>query len=144
LDSVRSAEPSIQQNPHPSTEAGATPSGVELPAGSADGSRRELTFDDVGKAIGNIGGEPRTGVRYSIMGAVTRALNHGGAASFAEAFRIFEAERPDWQQELADAPPPVAPGAHVIDMPEGAIEADLLQIETLGRSTFIMKPIEDR
>ena len=85
-----------------------------------------LTFDDVGRAIGGLGGEPRSGVRFAIFAAVDRAPNVTPAASFAEAFRNFESERPNWQRELAEAPPHVAPGAHVIDMPEGSIEADLL------------------
>ena len=98
--------------------------------GDADGAAQEasaLTFDDAGRAIGSLGGEPRTGVRYAVMGAVDRALNHSGATTFADAFRFFEAERPDWQRELTEAPPRVAPGAQVIDMPEGADEADLLR-----------------
>ena len=107
-----------------------TPGGA--PGSNAGGAVREtptLTFDDVSRAIGGLGGgKPRrTGVRFAVLGAVDRALNDSGATTFADAFRIFEAERPDWQRELAKAPPRVAPGAHVIDMPDGAVEADLLR-----------------
>ena len=77
------------------------------PGASHDGSA--LTFDGVGKAIGGLGGEPRTGVRFAVYGAVMRALNNSGAASFVEAFRNFEAERPEWQRELAETPPRVPP-----------------------------------
>ena len=84
-----------------------------------------LTFVDVNRAIGGLGGEPRTGARFAIYNAVMRALNSSGAESFVEAFRFFEAERSNWQRELAEAPPRVAPGAHVFDMPEGADESEL-------------------
>ena len=79
-----------------------TPGGA--PGSNAGGAVREtptLTFDDVSRAIGGLGGgKPRrTGVRFAVHEAVGRALNDSGASSFAEAFRIFEAERPDWQRE---------------------------------------------
>ena len=98
-------------------EAGGGPSG---PHGGA-----VLSFGDVTKAIGGLRGEPRTGIRFAVHGAVMRALNDSGAETFAEAFRNFEAERPGWQRELAEAPTRVAPGAHVINVPDGAVEADL-------------------
>ena len=93
-----------------------------------------LTFDDASRAIGSLGGEPRTGARFAVHNAAMRALISSGTESFAEAFRFFEAERLNWQRELAEAPPRVVPGAHVFDMPEGADKSELRE-RPAGQST---------
>lgn len=85
--SCLSPQPSLPPAPAPAPTPLPAPSpGRPPPTASVQPS---LTFDDVSRALGRLGGEPRTGVRFSIHFAVMRALNESRANTFAEAVQIF-------------------------------------------------------
>ena len=73
-------------------------------------------FATLGHSLGRVGGEPSGSVRRRVLDEALRSLNDGTAHSFGGAFESFEEGRPGWRQDLANAPPRTAAGAHVFDV----------------------------
>ena len=92
------------------------------------GSVERDDFSTTGRSLGRIGGEPAGSARRRVLDESLRSLNDGTVRSFGEAFEVFEERRPGWRQELANAPPRTAPGAHVFDVSTSEVAAVSAQL----------------
>ena len=108
-------------------------SGAAASYASECGSVEQDDFYTLGRSLGRIGGEPAGSARRQVLDEALRSLNDGTARSFGEAFEVFEEGRPGWRQELANAPPRTAPGAHVFDVSPSEVAAVSARSSAISR-----------
>ena len=108
-------------------------SGAAASYASECGSVEPDGFSTLGRSLDRIGGEPAGSARRQVVDAALRSLNDGTARSFGEAFEMFEEGRPGWRQELANAPPRTAPGAHIFDVSPSEVAAVSARSSAISR-----------